>query len=143
MATDEEVEEQRQVVLELRAQLEEAKSGGAEKLKQAENEVTLVQLADEEQRLLAELAQVQEQNKITVVRQGAAPVLTTVKDQLRASTAHQKAVAKQIVAAKGSKSTVTPTDADETNNTTAEQADNKSSAAETQAGVKSKEEGGK
>lgn len=140
MASDEEVEAAQNRVVELRAKLEEARTGGAEKQKQIENDITIAQLGDEEARLEAELATVQEQNKVTVVRRGAAPILSTVKEQMAASVSHQKAVAKEITDSRATKNPVTPTDADETNTTTVEQSDNKSSAAKTQAGVKNKEE---
>lgn len=124
MASDEEVEQQREAVVRLRAQLEEARTGGAEKLHELNNDIALAQLREEEARLQAELATAKENKKVTVLRQGAAPVLGTVKEQMAAAVAHQKAVEKEIASNKSS-STVTPTDADETNNTTDKQASNK------------------
>lgn len=136
MATDEEVAAARERVVELRAKLEEVRTGGAEKRREVENDITLAQLTGEEARLEAELARAKEAQKVTMVRQGAAPVLSTVKEQMQAAVSHQKAVAKELTSAKASKSTPTPTDADSKNTTTEAQSDNKSSAAKTQAGVK-------
>lgn len=96
MATDKEVEDQRNAVVELRAKLEEARTGGEEKLNEVNNDIQMTQLKEEEARLQAELAQLNEQKKVTVIRQGAAPVLGTVKDQMNAAIQHQKAVEKEI-----------------------------------------------
>lgn len=125
MATDEEVQAAKDHVVELRAQLEDARTGGAEHIKSVENDITLHDLAAEAARLEAELAVAKEQKKVTVVRAGAAAPLSTAKEQMAAAVSHQKSVEKELAANKKTGNQSTPTDAAETNNTTTEQASNK------------------
>lgn len=98
MATNEEVEEQRDRVHELRARLDEAKTGGSTSQRELENDIVLTQLQAEEARLAAELAEVEHRNDATVQARGATP-LASAQEQMAAAVAQQKAVASTITAA--------------------------------------------
>ncbi len=128
MATDEEVEQQRKAVVELRAKLDDARTSGVDKQRELDNDITLSQLRAEEARLQAELATVKENNKVTVLRAGAEPVLSTVKEQMAAAVDHQKAVAAEIAANRPTRTTSTPQSADADNSATAKQAENPAAA---------------
>jgi len=95
MATNEEVEEQRERVHELRARLDEAKNGGSESQKELENDIALTQLQAEEARLAAELDEVEHRNDAAVLARSATP-LVAARDQMAAAVAQQKAVASAI-----------------------------------------------
>lgn len=97
MATNEEVEEQRDRVHELRARLDEAKTGGSASQRELENDITLAQLQGEEARLAAELAEVEHRNDAAVQARGATP-LASAQEQMAAAVAQQKAVASTITA---------------------------------------------
>lgn len=98
MATDEEVSTQRDRVAELRAKLDEAKSAGEQKRNELENDITMTNLLAEEARLEAELAQVNQDNKVSSMKSSAAP-LVSAEEQMKAAMLHQKAVADEIAAA--------------------------------------------
>lgn len=98
MATNEEVEEQRERVHELRARLDEAKSGSSTSQQELENDIVLTQLQAEEVRLAAELAEVEHRNDAAAQARGATP-LVTAQEQMRAAVAQQKAVADSVTAA--------------------------------------------
>lgn len=95
MATNEEVEEQRDRVHELRARLDEAKNGGSANQQELDNDIVLAQLQAEEARLEAELADVEHRNDPAVMKRGAVP-LASAQEQMAAAVAAQKAVADNI-----------------------------------------------
>jgi hypothetical protein len=97
MATNEEVEEQRERVHELRARLDEAKTGSSTSQQELENEIVLTQLQAEEVRLAAELAEVEHRNDAAVQARSATP-LASAQEQMAAAVAQQKAVASTITA---------------------------------------------
>lgn len=132
MATDEEVEKQRTVLVELRQQVADAQAAGGDKSQELANDITLMNMQAEEARLRAELALAKENQKVTVLREGALAPLSTAKEQMRAAVAAQEATEKEIAASRKTKATPTPTDAEETNGTTEEQSSNKGAQKNTQ-----------
>jgi chromosome segregation ATPase len=114
MATNEEVEEQRDRVHELRARLDEAKSGGSTSQQELENDIVLTQLQAEELRLAAEIAEVEHRNDAAVQERSATP-LASAKEQMAVAVAQQKAVANTITADKKAAAPAAPktTSADE------------------------------
>jgi hypothetical protein len=114
MATNEEVEEQRDRVHELRARLDAAKSGGSTGQQELENDIVLTQLQAEEARLAAEIAEVEHHNDAVFQARSATP-LASAKEQMAAAVAQQKAVATTITADKKAAAPAAPktTSADE------------------------------
>lgn len=99
MASDEEVEDQRARVIELRARLDEAKTGGTETQKELENEIVLTQLQAEEARLQAELDIVKQNQNPKVIEQSVRAPLGTVREQMELAVAQQQATAAAITEA--------------------------------------------
>jgi hypothetical protein len=97
MATDEEVEEQRAAVEELRSRVADAKAGGGSAQRELDNEIQLMQLQAEEARLQAELADAEHTNDPDRLRRAATP-LATAKEQMIAAVAQQKAVEETVAA---------------------------------------------
>lgn len=109
MATNEEVEDQRARVVELRAQLEDVKSGAVDTQRDLENEIVLTQLQAEEARLQADLALAQQAVHPSAVARGVAAPLGSIQEQMERSVAHQKAVADEIRDANKTDAPSTPT----------------------------------
>jgi hypothetical protein len=99
MATNEEVEEQRDRVHELRARVEEAKNGSSATQQELANDITLTQLQAEEAALEAQLAEIEHRNDPAVMKRAAVP-LVSAQEQMAAAVAQQKAVASNITAEK-------------------------------------------
>jgi hypothetical protein len=95
MATDEEVEEQRNVVEELRARVEAAKTDGATAQRELDNEIHLTKLQGEEASLRAQLAEIEAQNDPDRMARAATP-LATAKEQMVAAVEAQKAATQAI-----------------------------------------------
>ena len=98
MASDEEVEEQRNAVVELRARLEEARTGGDQTLRELDNDLQVAQLQAEEARLAAELAEVEARNSPAVQARGVAAPLGSAKEQMERALAQQNAIAEKTKA---------------------------------------------
>jgi hypothetical protein len=94
MATDEEVEAEREATNQLRVLLEEAKSGSGTDLREAENDITVANLKAEQARLEAEITQTLESRQ-AVVSGGSVP-LASAEEAMRAAMEHQAAVANQV-----------------------------------------------
>lgn len=95
MATDEEVEKQRAAVVELRARLEEAQSGGDQEQHELENDIQMAALKEEEVKLQTQLAELEQTNANRV--RGALPSFGALREQMAAAAEHQKVVATTVV----------------------------------------------
>jgi hypothetical protein len=98
MASEDEVEAQRERVLELRARVEEARSGGDQTLQELDNEIVLVQLQGEEAKLQAELDALNAQTNDTALVRGASAPLSAAKNAMALAVAQQEAIADKVAA---------------------------------------------
>lgn len=99
MATKQEVEDQRARVVELRARLEETKSGSVDAQLELENEIVLTQLQDEEAKLQAELDLTEQSMHPSAMAQSVRAPLGSIREQMELSVAHQQSVAENIKSA--------------------------------------------
>jgi hypothetical protein len=109
MATEQEVEDQRARVVELRARLEEVRTGGVDTQRELENEIILTQLQDEEAKIAAEIALAEQAARPSAMAQSVRAPLGTIQEQMQRSVAHQQAVAAEIQAANKNDAPSTPT----------------------------------
>ena len=93
MATDEEVEAQRDKLVELRAQLDEARSGSGEVQRALDNEIALTNMKAEEERLRAQIAEAEALNNTQ--KSGAAAPLSAAKEQMRLAVSQRTATEEQ------------------------------------------------
>lgn len=96
MATDEEVQEARERVERLRLELENNERERVDRERELSNEITLKQLAAEEERLKAQLAQQGDSSSEESVRRGAQSPIAAVQSDLDRAVALQKAVADNV-----------------------------------------------
>jgi hypothetical protein len=114
MATDEEVEAQRDKLTELRARLDEAKSGGSQTQRELDNEIALANMRAEEERLLAQIAEAEAIGNTQKV--GARAPLTAAKEQMRLAVSQREATEAQ--ADEVAKATAPPAPGDSTKGST-------------------------